>query len=377
MSLTVNSNVPTPATPTTMQVPGAGMPVQGESAEKITADASTVILGGMNVSLLDTSAVGGTGNVRRADSAKKVVSLDEIPELDADSVKDILAVVEDLEKLIAELKEDSTEEQIAQTKERIATLKNKLSTEHRDRLSKIEDTMEKLDDAARQKQLQEAMSWTSIAMAIVAVVVAVAVAVAATLTAGAALGIAVAVVAWIGAASSAASAGLQIYQQAAKDDLAQQVKDKAAEYRSQGMKSSEAWKQATEDVNGKFMTASMILAGVSTVCGIFTGFAGGGLSGALGIVQMCTSGAGMATGGLNIWVSKEAADANYDAQSSQAELAHLESVLQRLQKALEENSEEIQKLVQALMQALADLAALLESAVGTMDEISQQTGATA
>ena len=85
----------------------------------------------------------------------------------------------------------------------------------------------------------------------------------------------------------------------------------------------------------------------------------------------------MGSGVANLVISNMASDASYDSQSAEAELAQLEAVLQKLKKALDEETSQIQVLIQQLMDALADLAQLLESATSTTDEIAQQTGATA
>ena len=62
---------------------------------------------------------------------------------------------------------------------------------------------------------------------------------------------------------------------------------------------------------------------------------------------------------------------------SEADLARLEALLEKLKKALEEDSDEIKALLQQLMEAMADLAQLLESAQETTDQITNEIGATA
>ena len=122
-----------------------------------------------------------------------------------------------------------------------------------------------------------------------------------------------------------------------------------------------------------------MLTGISVVCGFVGGF-GSSAGSALRIIsalQAVTSGIGMGSGVANLVISNMASDASYDSQSAEAELAQLEAVLQKLKKALDEETSQIQVLIQQLMDALADLAQLLESATSTTDEIAQQTGATA
>ena len=269
-------------------------------------------------------------------------------------------------------------EGIAAAKERVANLKAKLMQQHTERLAKIEDSMQKLDEANRAKKLEEASKWMNIAFAVVGVVLAVAAAALAIASAGTAVGVAIAVFACIGAAATAANAGLTIYQEAAKDNIKQDIKDKAAEYREQGFNASEAMKKATEDVTEGFLIASCVLAGVSIVCGLVS--AGGVVSNAakvLSSVQTVMGGLSMAGGILGAVASNNANEANYDAQMSEADLSRLEALLEKLKKALEEDSDEIKVLLQQLMEAMADLSKLLESAQETTDQITGEIGATA
>ena len=380
MSITVNNNpaaVPPPQIPQNAGVDGSAL-IQGDATGKIeTGDAP--IIQGAGLIITEADEVGRKGPAGRVDSTKKLVDVNEVPELDAEDVRSLAEIIGDLEKLIAELKNSSTEEQIAATKERIANLKEKIQTQFQDRLSKIDETIDKMNEAARLKQIQEASAWMNVALAIVGAVIAIAVAVAAVATAGAALGVVVAVFACVGALAATGNAALSVYQQVAKDDIEQSVKDKAAEYRAQGMSDSEAMKKATEEVTDKFLTISLVLTGISVVCGFVGGF-GSSAGSALRIIsalQAVTSGIGMGSGVANLVISNMASDASYDSQSAEAELAQLEAVLQKLKKALDEETSQIQVLIQQLMDALADLAQLLESATSTTDEIAQQTGATA
>ncbi len=380
MSITVNNNpaaVPPPQIPQNAGVDGNAL-IQGDATGKIeTGDAP--IIQGAGLIITEADEVGRKGPAGRVDSTKKLVDVNEVPELDAEDVRSLAEIIGDLEKLIAELKNSSTEEQIAATKERIANLKEKIQTQFQDRLSKIDETIDKMNEAARLKQIQEASAWMNVALAIVGAVIAIAVAVAAVATAGAAAGVVVAVFACVGALAATGNAALSVYQQVAKDDIEQSVKDKAAEYRAQGMSDSEAMKKATEEVTDKFLTISLVLTGISVVCGFVGGF-GSSAGSALRVIsalQAVTSGIGMGSGVANLVISNMANDASYDSQSAEAELAQLEAVLQKLKKALDEETSQIQVLIQQLMDALADLAQLLESATSTTDEIAQQTGATA
>ena len=380
MSITVNNNpaaVPPPQIPQNAGVDGNAL-IQGDATGKIeTGDAP--IIQGAGLIITEADEVGRKGPAGKVDTTKKLVDVNEVPELDAEDVRSLAEIIGDLEKLIAELKNSSTEEQIAATKERIANLKEKIQTQFQDRLSKIDETIDKMNEAARLKQIQEASAWMNVALAIVGAVIAIAVAVAAVATAGAALGVVVAVFACVGALAATGNAALSVYQQVAKDDIEQSVKDKAAEYRAQGMSDSEAMKKATEEVTDKFLTISLVLTGISVVCGFVGGF-GSSAGSALRVIsalQAVTSGIGMGSGVANLVISNMASDASYDSQSAEAELAQLEAVLQKLKKALDEETSQIQVLIQQLMDALADLAQLLESATSTTDEIAQQTGATA
>ena len=380
MSITVNNNpaaVPPPQIPQNAGVDGNAL-IQGDATGKIeTGDAP--IIQGAGLIITEADEVGRKGPAGKVDTTKKLVDVNEVPELDAEDVRNLVSIIEDLEKLLAELKNSSTEEQIAATKERIANLKEKIQTQFQDRLSKIDETIDKMNEAARLKQIQEASAWMNVALAIVGAVIAIAVAVAAVATAGAAAGVVVAVFACVGALAATGNAALSVYQQVAKDDIEQSVKDKAAEYRAQGMSDSEAMKKATEEVTDKFLTISLVLTGISVVCGFVGGF-GSSAGSALRVIsalQAVTSGIGMGSGVANLVISNMASDASYDSQSAEAELAQLEAVLQKLKKALDEETSQIQVLIQQLMDALADLAQLLESATSTTDEIAQQTGATA
>ena len=383
MSITTINNA-TAAVPQTQvpQTADGDAAIQGDATGKIESGDAPIIQGAGLV-ITEAAEVGRKAAAGKVDSTKKTVDVNEVPELDAEDVRSLVAIIEDLEKLIAELKNSSTEEQIAATKERIANLREKLGTEFKDRMAKIDETIDKMNEAARLKQAQEATSWLNVALsvlgAVVAVVVAVAAIAAAVASGGAALPVVVAVFACIGALSSMANTGLSVYQQVAKDDIQQDVKDKAAEYRAAGMSDSAAMKKATEEVTDKFLTASLVLAGVSLVCGLVGGFgsAAGSAVKIVSTISAVLSGAGMAGGAAGIVVSNYANDANYDSQSAQAELSHLEALLQKLKKALDDETQEIQALIQQLLDATADLAQLLESAATTTDEIAQQTGATA
>lgn len=375
MSIAVNNNTHV-QTNTQVPVDGSQVPVQG-GAEKIAAEALAII-GGTNLTVSEgkMSFVQGP---KRTEGSGKVVDPEEIPVLDDESVLNLLSVIDDLEKLIAELKSESTEEQIAVTKERIASLRDKLKQQHSDRCSKIDESMKQIDEATTAKKSQEAMGIISCIMAVVTAIVAVAAIAAAVFTGGASVAIGIAIIAGIGAACNVASAALTIYQQVEKDTLEQEVKDKAEQYRDQGMSASEAWKKASSDVNDKFLIANICL----SIGGMIGGIAAGGLSSAgsvanlIAIIQTGLSAASIGMGIANAVVSSDASDKSYEAQSTQAELTRLEALLEKLKKALEEDNDEVQKLLQQLQEALVQLTQLLQGAVNTTEEIANNTGATA
>lgn len=377
MSMTVNNNTP-PVMPQTGPM-GAVGPDGAPIADGTQSAADTPVIQGVGIFITESVAsVRGPGGTAPAAPAK-TVDINEVPELDDEDVRGLVEILEDLEKLIAELKGEATEEQIAAAKERVANLKSKLLQQHSERLNKIEDSMQKIQEAADARHIQEASKWMNIALAVVGAVIAIACAVAAVVTAGSSLGIAVAVFACIGAAASTANAALTIYQEAAKDSIQQDIKDKAAEYREQGMGAAEAMKKATEDVTDKFMIASLVLSGVSIVCGLVgsAGSAAGSAARVLSMLQTVTGGLSMVGGIFGVVSSNNANDADYDAQKTQADIARLEALLEKLKKALEEDSDEIKALLQQLMEAMAELSQLLESAQETTDAIASETGATA
>jgi len=379
MSMTVNNN--TPQANTQMGMPPTvgtdGMIETNGTQTPAAADAP--LIQGVGVQITENVSSMRMSGVKLHGAPSKTVDLNEIPELDDEDVRGLVEILEDLEKLLAELKGESTEEQIAAAKERVASLKSKLLQQQSERLNKIDESMQKIDEANRAKQIQEASKWMNIALAIVGAVIAIAAAVAAVVTAGSTLGIVVAVFACIGAAASTANTGLTIYQEAASDSIKQDIKDKAAEYREQGMGSAEAMKKATEDVTDKFLIASIVLSGVSIVCGLVgsAGSAAGSAARVLSSIQTITGGLSLAGGILSTIATNNANDANYDAQMTEAELARLEALIEKLKKALEEDSDEIKALLQQLMEAMAELSKLLESAQETTDEITNGIGATA
>ena len=376
MSFEVRNNKP--VIPPQTQVPVDGTQIQsGVDTQKIITDA-TKIIQGVGLNFLDhPGSVDGprkTGGV-----AGKIVDIDELPELDDEAVENLLSVLDDLEKLIAQLKSESSEEQIALVKERIANLRDKLKQQHSDRIDKIDESMKQIDAATDAKKSQEKMGILSCVMAVVSALIAVVAVAAALFTGGASLAIGLAIVAGIGALCNVANAALTIYQTVEKDSLEQQVKDKAKEYRDQGMSSSEAWKKASSDVNDKFLIASICLSVGGMVGGLALGGAGsvGDLVKLIGIVQTGLSAASMVTSAVNAGISSDASDKSYDAQATQAELTQLEAVLERLKRTLDDENGDIQKLLQMLQEALAQLAQLLESSVSTTEQIAEQTGATA
>ena len=379
MSMTVNNHTP-PVNPQMGMPPTVG--TDGTIATNGTqtpAAADAPVIQGVGVQITENVSSTRMSGVKLHGAPSKTVDLNEIPELDDEDVRGLVEILEDLEKLLAELKGESTEEQIAAAKERVASLKSKLLQQQSERLNKIDESMQKIDEANRAKQIQEASKWMNIALAIVGAVIAIAAAVAAVVTAGSTLGIVVAVFACIGAAASTANTGLTIYQEAASDSIKQDIKDKAAEYREQGMGSAEAMKKATEDVTDKFLIASIVLSGVSIVCGLVgsAGSAAGSAARVLSSIQTITGGLSLAGGILSTIATNNANDANYDAQMTEAELARLEALIEKLKKALEEDSDEIKALLQQLMEAMAELSKLLESAQETTDEITNGIGATA
>ena len=379
MSMSVTNNTPpiVPQPGTTGATGPGGTPGMNEPQAPVAADAP--IIQGLGIYMTESVAGPRTSGVGRPDAPAKTVDISEVPELDDEDVRGLVEILEDLEKLIAELKGEATEEQIAAAKERVANLKSKLLQQHSERLNKIEDAMQKIQEAADARHIQEASKWMNIALAVVGAVIAIACAVAAVVTAGTSLAIAVAVFACIGAAASTANAALTIYQEAAKDTIQQDIKDKAEMYRSQGMGSAEAMKKATEDVTDKFMIASLVLSGISIICGVVgsAGSAAGSAARALSMLQTVTGGLSMVGGIFGVVASNNANDADYDAQKTQADLARLEALLAKLKKALEEDSDEIKALLQQLMEAMAELSQLLESAQETTDTITSEIGATA
>lgn len=377
MSMTVNNNTP-PILPQNGTM-GAVGPDGAPLADGTQQAANTPLIQGVGIFVTESVSNVRSSGVNGPAAPAKTVDINEVPELDDEDVRGLFEILEDLEKLIAELKGEATEEQIAAAKERVANLKSKLMQQHSERLNKIEDSMQKIQEAADARHIQEASKWMNIALAVVGAVIAIACAVAAVVTAGSSLAIAVAVFACIGAAASTANAGLTIYQEAAKDTIKQDIKDKAEMYRSQGMGSAEAMKKATEDVTDKFMIASLILAGVSIICGVVgsAGSAAGSAARTLSMIQTVVGGLSMAGGIFGVVAAKNANDADYDAQMTQADLARLEALLAKLKKALEEDSDEIKALLQQLMEAMAELSQLLESAQETTDQITSEIGATA
>ena len=379
MSMTVNNHTP-PVNPQMGMPPTVGTDGTIETnGTQTPAAADAPLIQGVGVQITENTSSMRMSGVKLHGAPSKTVDLNEIPELDDEDVRGLVEILEDLEKLLAELKGESTEEQIAAAKERVASLKSKLLQQQSERLNKIDESMQKIDEANRAKQIQEASKWMNIALAIVGAVIAIAAAVAAVVTAGSTLGIVVAVFACIGAAASTANTGLTIYQEAASDSIKQDIKDKAAEYREQGMGSAEAMKKATEDVTDKFLIASIVLSGVSIVCGLVgsAGSAAGSAARVLSSIQTITGGLSLAGGILSTIATNNANDANYDAQMTEAELARLEALIEKLKKALEEDSDEIKALLQQLMEAMAELSKLLESAQETTDEITNGIGATA
>jgi len=379
MSMTVNNN--TPQANTQMGMPptvGTDGTIETNGTQTPAA-ADAPLIQGVGVQITENTSSMRMSGVKLHGAPSKTVDLNEVPELDDEDVRGLVEILEDLEKLLAELKGESTEEQIAAAKERVASLKSKLLQQQSERLNKIDESMQKIDEANRAKQIQEASKWMNIALAIVGAVIAIAAAVAAVVTAGSTLGIVVAVFACIGAAASTANTGLTIYQEAASDSIKQDIKDKAAEYREQGMGAAEAMKKATEDVTDKFLIASIVLSGVSIVCGLVgsAGSAAGSAARVLSSIQTITGGLSLAGGILSTIATNNANDANYDAQMTEAELARLEALIEKLKKALEEDSDEIKALLQQLMEAMAELSKLLESAQETTDEITNGIGATA
>ena len=357
---------------------GGDADIQGDGTGKIAAGDAAVIQG---ASLLvnDTPNVGRNGPVSKAGSTAKAIDLNEVPQLDQKDVRGLSEIVEDLEKLLAELKNESTEKQIEATKDRIKSLKGKLDSQFKERLSKIDETMQKLDEAAALQRAQQASAWTNIALAFVGAVVAIVAAVVTVATCGAGFGILIGAAAVIGAVAATASAGLSLYQQLDKANIEQDIKDKAQEYRNQGLSQSEAWKKATEEVNNKFVIASAVLSVVAIGCGLVGGFANAAGSAArvLTAIQGIVSGVGMGGGVIGLVISDKSNDANYDAQSTQAELTALEAVLARLQKKMDEETKQVQALIQELMSSMVDITKLLESATDTTNEIAQKVGATA
>lgn len=379
MSMTVNNN--TPQVNTQMGMPptvGTDGTIETNGTQTPAA-ADAPLIQGVGVQITENVSSMRMSGVKLHGAPSKTVDLNEIPELDDEDVRGLVEILEDLEKLLAELKGESTEEQIAAAKERVASLKSKLLQQQSERLNKIDESMQKIDEANRAKQIQEASKWMNIALAIVGAVIAIAAAVAAVVTAGSTLGIVVAVFACIGAAASTANTGLTIYQEAASDSIKQDIKDKAAEYREQGMGAAEAMKKATEDVTDKFLIASIVLSGISIVCGLVgsAGSAAGSAARVLSSIQTITGGLSLAGGIFSTIATNNANDANYDAQMTEAELARLEALIEKLKKALEEDSDEIKALLQQLMEAMAELSKLLESAQETTDEITNGIGATA
>jgi hypothetical protein len=377
--MTVNNN--TPQVNTQMGMPptvGTDGTIETNGTQTPAA-ADAPLIQGVGVQITENTSSMRMSGVKLHGAPSKTVDLNEVPELDDEDVRGLVEILEDLEKLLAELKGESTEEQIAAAKERVASLKSKLLQQQSERLNKIDESMQKIDEANRAKQIQEASKWMNIALAIVGAVIAIAAAVAAVVTAGSTLGIVVAVFACIGAAASTANTGLTIYQEAASDSIKQDIKDKAAEYREQGMGAAEAMKKATEDVTDKFLIASIVLSGVSIVCGLVgsAGSAAGSAARVLSSIQTITGGLSLAGGILSTIATNNANDANYDAQMTEAELARLEALIEKLKKALEEDSDEIKALLQQLMEAMAELSKLLESAQETTDEITNGIGATA
>ena len=373
MSLAVNNNTPVRQNINTPAV-GGGTPQV--DAEKIMQEATSIMEGvglfvaEMNLNGVETKSFVNTG---------KKVDIDEVPELDSESVENMLTILEDLEKLIAELKSDSTEEQIQLAKERIANLRDKLKQQQTERLGKIDESMKQIDEATDAQKSQKKMGIFSCVMAVLSAIIAVAAVAAALFTGGASIAVAVAVIGCIGALCNVGSAAVTIYQTANQEELQQQVKDKAAEYREQGMSSSEAWKKASSDVNDKFMIASIALSIGGLVGGLVMGGANSvsNVAQIIAIVQAGMSAVSIAGSIANAVISDDASDKSYDSQATQAELQQLEALLEKLKKALDEDSEELQKLLQALQESLAQLAQLMQSSVSTTDEIAQQTGATA
>ena len=357
---------------------GGDADIQGDTTDKIAAGDSSVIQGA-SLLVSDTPEVGRKASVGKAGSTAKTIDVNEVPDLDPKEVRGLSEIVEDLEKLLAELKNESTQHQIDATKERIKSLQGKLETQYKERLDKINESMDKLDEAAALQRAQQASAWTNIALAFVGAVVAIVAAVVTVATCGAGVGILIGAAAIIGAVAATASAGLSLYQQLDKANIEQDIKDKAEQYRAQGLPRSEAWKKATEEVTNKFVIASAVLSVVAIGCGLVGGFANAAGSAAriLTSVQGILAGVGMGSGVIGLVISDKSNDANYDAQSTQAELATLEGVLARLQKKMDEETKQIQALIQELMSSMADLSKLLESATDTTNEIAQHVGATA
>lgn len=218
MSFAVNNNTPVRQNINTPAV-GGGTPQV--DAEKIMQEATSIMEGvglfvaEMNLNGVETKSFVNTG---------KKVDIDEVPELDSESVENMLTILEDLEKLIAELKSDSAEEQIQLAKERIANLRDKLKQQQTERLGKIDESMKQIDEATDAQKSQKKMGIFSCVVAVLSAIIAVAAVAAALFTGGASIAVAVAVIGCIGALCNVGSAAVTIYQTANQKELQQQVK---------------------------------------------------------------------------------------------------------------------------------------------------------
>lgn len=344
----VNNNV---RMPTQMPTVNPGM-VETPISETI-EEIQPILADGINV-------ISDTGRTRAVEGDKKIVDLQELPDLDEPDASLLKNIVQDLESVIALLQAEQDEKSLESMKQRLESLKSQIEQHHTDTLNKVNKSIDEMSKQEKAAKVNKILGWLGVAVSLI-------VAAAMVLTVGgAAAGFAVA-----GAVLGAAMQTLN--ETGAMEKMVKNLAESLHE-------TFPSLDRDTCNAIAQVAVAALTI-GISIALAICSGGASAG-NGLLNVtqatqktVQTAMMIANLAMSSLNLISSGVSSVVNYDAQKAQADVTEMQKFLTELNTLIEQENKDIEELLAKLQDVFANIVDLLQSKQDVLNDINFHIGA--
>lgn len=280
-----------------------------------------------------------------------------IPVLDEVTEDDLLAIQQDLEKLVALLQLDNDEHQSQLAQERLKSLQGVMDKQHLERLEKLAESIAAARKAEQAAAANRVLGWIGAALAILTAVVVTVV------TGGAA-----AAFAWAGAAIAVTQ--LVLNETGASEKIIDAMADSIAK-NNPDMSKEEAKAWASGIYSAMFIVLGLCSAGASiglSVTGVMRASVDV-VSTAARFAMFATQIANTVMGLTSAATGATQAVLNYDAAEASAEVNDVNKFMAILQQLLDENKEELEEILQQIQALFNQLIEIVQSKTETGNTI--------